>query len=137
MDGDPAPSFDPTVRGEGPVGGGEAAAEGGGGDQVEVVGEGHQVEVGGGQRDELGERPRSAETGLPLLRTDLRVTGRAVGATAAAAHERDGDPFTHPPVVDLRADGSDDTGALQAYLRNIRLGLYQKAQSVVLGVKNG
>jgi regulator of protease activity HflC (stomatin/prohibitin superfamily) len=28
-------------------------------------------------------------------------------------------------------------GALQAYLRNIRLGLYQKAQSVVLGVKNG
>jgi regulator of protease activity HflC (stomatin/prohibitin superfamily) len=28
-------------------------------------------------------------------------------------------------------------GALHAYLRNIRLGLYQKAQSVVLGVKNG
>ncbi len=34
----------------------------------------------------------------------------------------------------LKRSGS---GALQAYLRNIRLGLYQKAQSVVLGVKNG
>jgi hypothetical protein len=28
-------------------------------------------------------------------------------------------------------------GALRAYLRNIRLGLYQKAQSVVMGVKHG
>ncbi len=28
-------------------------------------------------------------------------------------------------------------GALQAYLRNIRLGLYQKAQAVVMGVKHG
>jgi len=53
--------------------GGEPAAEHGRGDEVQLLGQSNQVEVGGADRHLLRERAGVGESGLGLFRTNLRM----------------------------------------------------------------
>ena len=112
VDRDPVPGPHLPVGGQGAVGGGEAAAERRGRDEVQVVGQRDDVEVGRRYGDQLGERPRHGEPRLRLVRAHLGVAGRAVVAPPAAADERHGHPLAHPARRHLRADRVDDAGVL-------------------------
>ena len=103
--GQPVARAEPAVRDDGPVGGGQPAAERRRGDHVEVVRQAHQVRVRGAQRDELRERPGAGEARLGLVGADVRVTGPAVGAPSAAADERHRHPVADRPASYGRADG--------------------------------
>ncbi len=70
-DGQPLPRLQASLRGEGVVGGGEAAAQRGCGDEVDVVGQPDEVEVGRPHRHLLGERAGMGEAGLGLLGAHL------------------------------------------------------------------
>ena len=85
---EPGPST--TVHRDRAEGRREPAAEGRRGDDIDGVGEPHHVEVGGVDRDPLGEGPRAGEARL-VCRGQTWTRGRAVLAGAAAADERDGD----------------------------------------------
>jgi hypothetical protein len=98
----------------------EAASEGGRGGEGDVVGNAHEVGVGGVQRDALGERAPVREPGLLLVGAHLRVARAAPPACPAAADERHGHPVADGETLDARAGLDDHAGKLMA--RNVRHG---------------
>ena len=93
-----------------PVGGGEPAAQCCGRGVVDDVGDRHQIGVGRVQADVFGEGTPVGETGLGLVRTDLRLTAATPFAGAAAAHERCGHAVADrpPPHVGAHRDHHPD-----------------------------
>ena len=76
--GDPLPGPHPALLDDGAEGGRVAAAQRRGGGERHGVRQRDQVDVGGLERDELGERPPVREAGLRLGGADLVVAGRAL-----------------------------------------------------------
>ena len=114
VDGDPLAGRDPPVPVHGGERGHEAAAEARGADEVELLGEPHEVEVGPRQRDELGERAPGGEARLEVLVADLRLPGAARLAAPAAEAERHGHAVADRERPHLRPGGRDHAGQLVA-----------------------
>ncbi len=112
--GDPLARADLPDLHDGPERGRDAAPQSGGRHEGQAVGERDEVDVGGVQRDELGEGAAVGEAGLGLLRADLLLTCRADRAPAAGADERDGHPVPRPPAAHPVADRLDRARELVA-----------------------
>ena len=102
-----SPARDAGPADERAVGRGEPAAQARGGREVDRVGQGDEVGVGGVERDVLGERAPVREARLLLVGAHLRVARPAPLAPTAPAHERHGDPVADLPARDAGADLGD------------------------------
>ena len=99
MDDDRLAGLHPGDVGDGTVGGGEAAAEAGGDLGGHLVGDPDQVDVGPGERHEVGERAPLGEPRLELVLADLAVAAGACPAPSAREDERRRDPVADLPRV--------------------------------------
>ncbi len=103
----PFATLDARLVGDGPEGGGEAAAEAGGGRKIHALRQMDEVLVGEIDRHILGERAPMGEARLELCFTDLLVAGAAFAATAAAGNERHGHAVADLVAHDRAASGGD------------------------------
>jgi hypothetical protein len=78
------------------------------------MGQLHEIDIGCGQCDVLGEAAPPVEAGLPLLGAHLVIARLADEALSASAHERHGDSVSDPPSSDVRTYGSDRARELVA-----------------------
>ena len=74
----------------------------------------HEIDVGCGQRDVLGEATPSVEAGLPLMQAHLVVAGLADEALSARTDEGHSHSIADAPSCDVRSDGSDRSRELVA-----------------------
>ena len=118
--GDPLPVGDPSPADQRAVCRGEPASETGRGGKVDLLGDGHQVDIGIVERDVLSKRPPACEAWLLLIRADLSRPRPAPLAAPTAADERDGHPVADPPLTNLRTDLSNHSSELMA--RHVRPG---------------
>ncbi len=103
-----------ALRHDRAIGGREPASECRRGHEVELVRQRDQVDVGLGDRHELGERAPMREPGLLLVVAHLLVAGKALLAPAARADERHRHAVADLPRRDLGADLLDHPGQLVA-----------------------
>src|SRR3954462_13932741 len=114
MHRDPLPRHDLPDPGDRPEGGGEPAAQAGRGRERHPVGERHQVDVSGVQRDELGQRAPVGEARLGLVQADLPGAVPARTTSPAGTDERHRHPVTDPPPAHPVADRGHRAGQLVA-----------------------
>ena len=112
MDDDGLAGLHPGDVGDGTVGGGEAAAEAGGDLGGHLVGDPDQVDVGPGERHQVGERAPLGEPRLELVLADLAVAAGARPAPPAREDERRRDPVADLPAGHRGAGLDDGAGQL-------------------------
>ena len=99
--GHPFSVGDPGTTDQGTVRRGEPAPKTGCRREVDLLGNGHEVGIGGMQGDVLSERTPVGEAWLLLIGTDLGLPGPAPLTPTAATDERDGHPVADLPLTDL------------------------------------
>jgi hypothetical protein len=102
MHGDPVAGAGSSLKHDCPKGCGKPAPETGGRDVVDRIGKSHQVDIGILNLNEFRERPR-----LSVSVADLMISGCTLIAASTSATERDRDPLTRLPSLNLTSRGDD------------------------------
>ena len=112
--GHPLSRRQPALVDDGPVRGGETAAQAGGGDRIDSLWQANQVRLGVVDGDVLGERPPVREAGLKLMVAYLVVSRDTLGADAAAADKGERHSVAALPLGYVRSDVLNHSGQLVA-----------------------